>query len=88
MSCRVLKRDMEQAMLDALVERAADAGIERIVGYYSRTPKNAMVENHYGKLGFTLDSAADDGSSSVWSLAVSRYLPQNKHIQTRTSVHG
>ena len=88
MSCRVLKRDMELAMLDALVERARAAGVERIVGYYSRTAKNAMVELHYGKLGFVLTNKADDGNSSIWSLAVSHYSQQNQHIQTRTLTHG
>jgi FkbH-like protein len=87
MSCRVLKRDMELAMTDALVERARSRGVERIVGYYSRTAKNAMVQSHYGKLGFTLETAAEDESQSVWSLAVSQYSPQNKYIQTRTLVH-
>ena len=32
MSCRVLKRDMEFAMMDTLVERARKKGITRIVG--------------------------------------------------------
>jgi FkbH-like protein len=81
MSCRVLKRDMEIAMLDMLVEHARAAGVERIVGYYLRTPKNAMVEDHYGKLGFTLDSAGDDGSRSVWSLSVPDYQPRTQHMR-------
>ena len=88
MSCRVLKRDMEVAMLDVLVERAKVAGMERMVGYYRRTAKNAMVEAHYGKLGFVLETEADGGGSSVWGLPVSQYSRQNKHIQTRTLVHG
>ena len=52
MSCRVLKRDMEFAMLDALVERAAMAGVETLLGYYLPTRKNGMVATHYEKLGF------------------------------------
>jgi FkbH-like protein len=88
MSCRVLKRDMELAMLDTLVEQASSAGIERMVGYYAPTAKNAMVADHYKKLGFDLESHAEDGSS-VWSLAVPSYAPKNKHIEVRTSVlHG
>jgi FkbH-like protein len=80
MSCRVLKRDVELAMLDYLVECAGNDRIERIVGYFSRTAKNAMVEDHYGKLGFTLQHRADDGSSSFWTLPVAGYLQRNKHI--------
>jgi FkbH-like protein len=88
MSCRVLKRDMEIAMLDSLVERARAAGAQRVVGFYLRTQKNAMVEEHYGKLGFTMLSAAEDGSFSNWSLDISSYQPRNRHIQVRELVHG
>lgn len=88
MSCRVLKRDMELAMLDSLVEHAAACGIREILGYYSRTPKNAMVADHYHTLGFSPVSAAEDGSASVWRLEVSSYSPRNTHIQIRTLVHG
>ena len=81
MSCRVLKRDMELAMLDALVARAAARGATRIVGYYYRTAKNAMVAEHYGALGFERISAQSDGSQSVWQLTVAGYSPRNKHIR-------
>jgi FkbH-like protein len=88
MSCRVLKREMEIAMLDTLVEHGRAAGVGRIIGCYLRTAKNAMVEDHYGTLGFTLDSRAEDGSRSVWSLAVSTYSPRTKHIQLKTLLQG
>jgi FkbH-like protein len=78
MSCRVLKRDMELAMLDALVERAAAAGIEKLVGYYYPTAKNKMVEDHYRQLGFAPEASQDGGS--VWSLEVAGYAPRTRHI--------
>jgi FkbH-like protein len=81
MSCRVLKRDMEHAMLDALVAKAVERGAEEIIGHYYRTPKNGMVADHYGKLGFDLLSKADDGSSSVWKLSLSNYVPINRNIK-------
>ena len=52
MSCRVLKRGMEDAMLDALVLRARETGVDSIVGHYIPTPRNGMVAEHYAKLGF------------------------------------
>ena len=89
MSCRVLKRDMEHAMLDVLVERAKVAGVSRIVGYYSRTPKNGMVADHYLKLGFSEETVAfNEDGRSFWSLDVSSYKPRNTHIQVRELVHG
>jgi FkbH-like protein len=88
MSCRVLKRDMEIAMLDTLVEHARAAGVERVVGTYLRTPKNAMVEDHYRNTGFSLLSAVEDGSKSVWTLTLSTYSPGTKHIRIGSLVNG
>jgi FkbH-like protein len=89
MSCRVLKRDMEFAMLDALVERAKKAGVSRIRGYYLQTAKNNMVAEHYATLGFTRESpATPDEVNSLWSLELSTYKPQNSHIQVRELIHG
>ena len=47
MSCRVLKRDMEFAMMDELVEKAKKARVKKIIGYYYPTAKNAMVKDFY-----------------------------------------
>ena len=52
MSCRVLKRGMEDFTLNTMVEAAREKGYKRIVGEYLPTPKNKMVENHYPSLGF------------------------------------
>ena len=53
MSCRVLKRGMENFTLNTMVEEARAKGYKRIVGEYLPTPKNKMVEEHYAHLGFT-----------------------------------
>ena len=87
MSCRVLKRDMEIAMLDALVEKAREIGITCLRGYYLPTNKNAMVRDHYNKLGFECVSENPDGSV-VYSLNLSGYLPRNTHIRILEPVHG
>ena len=42
MSCRVLKRGMEDAMMDTLAAKAAAAGYTALEGYYYPTAKNAM----------------------------------------------
>ncbi|MDO5702162.1 MAG: HAD-IIIC family phosphatase [Lachnospiraceae bacterium] len=65
MSCRVLKRDMEYAMMDELEKRAREMGIRKIVGYYIPTAKNAMVKDLYGLLGFEKVSE-DDSGNTVW----------------------
>jgi FkbH-like protein len=88
MSCRVLKRDLELAMLDELVTRAQAAGIETIVGYYYRTPRNSMVADHYRRLGFECESQDPDGGQSMWRLQLTTdYQPKRRYIQVRDLVH-
>ncbi|MBQ9413738.1 MAG: HAD family hydrolase [Clostridia bacterium] len=79
MSCRVLKRDMEQAMLDRLVERCRDADIRTIRGYYYPTAKNGMVRELYRTFGFEKIREDDEGNT-VWELPVAGYVPQNRVI--------
>mgnify|MGYP002623562974 CR=1 FL=1 len=80
MSCRVLKRDMELALLDAIVHRCQAKGLQRIMGYYYPTAKNAMVRNFYGELGFEKKSE-DEKGNSVWEFAIpNEYEKKNKYI--------
>ena len=81
MSCRVLKRDMEFAMMDGLVERAKKAGLSKIIGYYYPTAKNNMVRDFYDRMGFTKVSE-DDGGNTVWEFDLEKeYENQNHHIK-------
>ena len=52
MSCRVLGRKVEEAMLQEIAEAAKAAGASRLYGVYKPTAKNGMVAEHYSKLGF------------------------------------
>jgi len=70
MSCRVLKRGMESAMLDSLVERAKMRGLSGIVGYYLPTEKNGMVKELFSEMGFSrLPETPDIGTA--WHLDIS-----------------
>lgn len=53
MSCRVLKRGMEEFIINKLVETAKNNGIETIYSEYIETPKNKMVKDIYKTMGFT-----------------------------------
>ena len=81
MSCRVLKREMEFAMLDMLAVAARSSGASKITGHYERTPKNGMVADHYRTLGFRLISSEKDMDRSTWELDLSTYSPKNVHIR-------
>jgi FkbH-like protein len=80
MSCRVLKRDVEDAMLDALVTAARGLGLNRLVGRYLPSAKNGMVKDFYGQMGFESLAAAADASTE-WGLDLGAYAPRNKHIE-------
>ena len=81
MSCRVLKRDMEFAMMDRLTEECKKRGIARIYGYYYPTAKNKMVENFYGLQGFTLKNRDDEGNAE-WEYEIpAAYENKNRYIE-------
>ena len=72
MSCRVLKRQMEHAMLDVLVEECKLRGVNKIIGSYIKTAKNNMVSTLYSELGFDLVSQFDSGDTN-WELSLEQY---------------
>ena len=79
MSCRVLKRDMEYAMLDELVKEAKAQGVVTIIGNYYPTAKNGMVKNLFADFGF--EKIAEDGEGNTkWSLSTEKYENKNLHI--------
>lgn len=79
MSCRVLKRDMEFAMMDELVRLCRERGVTTIYGEYIKTAKNSMVKDFYGIMGFELVSENEEGSR--WKLCLSDYSDKNIHIK-------
>lgn len=80
MSCRVLKRDMEYAMMDELIRRCKSKGISELIGYYYPTSKNKMVKEFYGELGFK--KISENSKGSEWSLLIETpYTDKNKHIK-------
>lgn len=80
MSCRVLKRDMEFAMLDELVKECLKNNISEIFGYYYKTAKNNMVKDLFASFGFEKIDAAENGDS-VWKLNTADYTPSNHVIK-------
>ena len=81
MSCRVLKRDMEFAMMDTLVHRLKERGVKEIRGYYYPTAKNAMVKNFYELQGFTQMNEDADGNTEWQYIIEESYKNKNKVIK-------
>ena len=82
MSCRVLKRDMESAMMDTLVRDALKIGLDRVIGYYYPTSKNSMVKDFYGRMGFQ-KTDEDSSGNTVWKLTLKEYSFRHPAIDIR-----
>jgi len=80
MSCRVLKRGMENFTLNTMVERAKTAGYKKIIGEYLPTPKNKMVENHYTSLGF---SKIEGKTTAQYVLDLDKYMSKECFIEAK-----
>jgi len=81
MSCRVLKREMEIAMLDGIVTRAQMRGMKSVLGYYLPSARNGIVADHYEKLGFSLLSKNEESGETVWSLDITGYSLRSRYIR-------
>ena len=80
MSCRVLKRGVEDLMLDCLVKEAVKSGCTKIIGYYYPTAKNGMVKEHYKRFGFALVNEDEKGNTE-WELLTKDYSPAKIFIR-------
>ena len=52
MSCRVLKRGMEEFIVNTIIETAKEHGCSKVIGEYIPTAKNKMVADIYSREGF------------------------------------
>ena len=84
MSCRVLGRRVEEAVLLDIVSNAKESGASKLVGTYCPTARNIIVKNHYSKLGFTKISCND--RSETWSLDLAQYQPPELPISIKYAI--
>lgn len=78
MSCRVLKRGMENFTLNTIVAWARENGYKKLIGEYLPTPKNGMVAEHYTGLGF---ERIEGGETAQWKLDVESYENRECYIK-------
>lgn len=74
MSCRVLKRGMEEFIVNSMLQTAKENGFRTVIGEYLKTPKNAMVADIYEKLGF------ERLSDSLFRADVERFTANKTYI--------
>ncbi len=75
MSCRVLKRTMEEFIINKILYVAEMNGFQKVIGEYKKTAKNAMVEKIYEKMGFH----HEDGG--IYTMKVSDYKKNLTYIK-------
>src|SRR6202167_2491182 len=69
LSCRVIGRTVETALLAHLAVSAVQRGRKRLVGWFLPTKKNAPARDFYQQHGFERQEA--NGSGSLWTLDLS-----------------
>jgi FkbH-like protein len=79
MSCRVLKRQVEETVLNELARLALLRGCDRLEGLYLPTAKNDMVRDFYARMGFTL--LAEDAARRQFELRLAGFQPLNTKIK-------
>lgn len=75
MSCRVLKRSMEEYIVNCIIREANRNGFKKIKAEYIPTPKNRMVKNIYRDMGF------DEIGEGQYSVNVSEYKEQKTFVK-------
>ena len=72
MSCRVLKRGLEDLMMNSIVNMAKEKNIKKIIGYFYPTAKNSMVRLFYSNMGFQKKSE-DESGNVIWEIELGKY---------------
>lgn len=78
MSCRVLKRNMENFVLNTMVSTGLQKGYTILEGEYLPTAKNNMVKDHYKDLGFKFNNG-------MWKLELKDYVPRECCIEIKNN---
>jgi FkbH-like protein len=81
MSCRVLKRGMENYVLNTIVSIAIENGFETLIGEYIPTAKNEMVRDFYLHLGF-------EPVDKIWKLESAQYINKENFIMNKQVENG
>lgn len=84
MSCRVLGRRLEEAVLADMVHHARSAGALTLTGRYIPTARNGLVAQHYSKLGFS--RVGSDQDTQTWSLELASFIAPQLPIKVRYAV--
>jgi FkbH-like protein len=83
MSCRVLARGVEQAVLAEIVRNAVTSDCRRLRGRFIPSGRNDLVRDHYANLGF---AKQDDGTT--WLLETCSFKPHDVPVKVIHAGNG
>ena len=83
MSCRVLGRGAEEALIASIIEAATSLECDELRGKYIPTPKNSMVKDLYERFDFTYDARSGD-----WLRSINRSIPESPTPRGWSAVAG
>lgn len=66
LSCRVIGRTVETALLSNVASAAAGRGLQKLSGWFLPTKKNAPARDFYAQHGFQLET--QNGEGGLWTL--------------------
>jgi FkbH-like protein len=79
MSCRVLKRGVEAALMNEVFQLARDLGLTSVTGEFIPTAKNGMVQDFFAQFGF--EKVSEQDGRSVWRAVTAAYQPTTVFIE-------
>ncbi len=85
MSCRVIGRTLEDALLVVVADQAREHGCNRLRGTYSPTAKNGLVADLCERLGFTAVSLPAGDGTTIWELTIDELGRSRSHIRMDTT---
>ena len=80
LSCRIMGRKVEEAMLYQIIEKAKGVGIKRIKGKFIPTKKNKPAENFYSDCGFKKEG-------DYWVFNTEQVIKKPEQIKLRNNTN-
>ena len=87
MSCRVLKRQVEEVTLGQIFRLALNHGCRQILGEYIPSAKNQMVADLYPRLGFTEIEKSREGRT-LYSHCIEQWAQMETKITIRSFLNA
>ena len=75
MSCRIIGRNIEFAIMDQLIDLLKNMSISTVTGKYIQTIKNGQVKNFYSDCSFAVVETA--GKNTSFTLDINKYRQHN-----------